>query len=605
MLSLYDELNIEIFKHIPTPINLLVSSRKWHNISQDPHARAEWLIYKYGRAHAIFHAVRLGNGFITEKVIHLLLKKAILSRYLIQRLLKHFGIDEKLITLPYLKVVHNNIIQVDLDRYRAFHKKLPFPSLPWGSNLSLTNLTNLITEGFSLLNDQNILAKGNDMEYFRYLLGDPRFYRGPARLFRHEPNFNLVKDLILIKKFVPFPPRPKLKYEDTIDYVKLMKIRTREMYPPKDGYENNRQWNVVAKAILAHPDLITFWKEIGYHDICNDTNDFVMRSAFNMLFPPTPSDDWICPDVETVVARLQELIRLGFELSLDVIEEVLHSFELGHRLKAVGDLLLDSFQIVRKESKSDIALSCLTLAMRPERNSKKNDLLGFLIKRVDRQPEEALKAALDYHKVEFKLDAESIMTTKEIRSLTVNSNIYRWILRTYGPDSKATQKCFDDIVESRVWIDLKLQENPDREIPDRLSPRSFYSICSIYLEYCNEKVPIKASYLQYIQLAKSFEIIHPFFKISLPIIFGLQLEEFSLKVSYDYNRPEIILNHRAQINRQSNEINNIPRNHAERKYWFILLENIYYNIYQPNYADISENFKENLEYFWRRIHGHY
>ncbi|CAG8583104.1 14807_t:CDS:1 [Funneliformis caledonium] len=243
--------------------------------------------------------------------------------------------------------------------------------------------------------------------------------------------------------------------------------------------------------------------------------------------------------------------------------------------------------------------------MRPERNSKKNDLLGFLIKRVDRQPEEALKAALDYHKVEFKLDAESIMTTKEIRSLTVNSNIYRWILRTYGPDSKATQKCFDDIVESRVWIDLKLQENPDREIPDRLSPRSFYSICSIYLEYCNEKVPIKASYLQYIQLAKSYEIIHPFFKISLPIIFGLQLEEFSLKVSYDYNRPEIILNHRAQINRQSNEINNIPRNHAERKYWFILLENIYYNIYQPNYADISENFKENLEYFWRRIHGHY
>src|ERR1044072_3122225 len=102
---LYDELSIEIFKYNATPINLSVTNKKWYNISRDHHARAKWIIYKYGKAHALFHAVRLGNSFITEEVIQALLSKdVILSRYFIQRLLMHFGTyDEKLIKL---KVVH-------------------------------------------------------------------------------------------------------------------------------------------------------------------------------------------------------------------------------------------------------------------------------------------------------------------------------------------------------------------------------------------------------------------------------------------------------------------------------------------------------------------
>ena len=69
MQTLYDELNIEIFKYIETPINLVVINCKWHSISRDPHTRVEWLVYKYSKAHALFHAVRLGNNFITNEVI--------------------------------------------------------------------------------------------------------------------------------------------------------------------------------------------------------------------------------------------------------------------------------------------------------------------------------------------------------------------------------------------------------------------------------------------------------------------------------------------------------------------------------------------------------
>src|SRR6266498_3399673 len=101
MQSLYDELNVEIFKYVSTPISLIVTNCKWRDISQDPHARVEWLIYKYGIAHALFHAVRLGNTFLTLEVVRTLLhKKIIFSRYFLQRLLMHFGnYDERLLQL--------------------------------------------------------------------------------------------------------------------------------------------------------------------------------------------------------------------------------------------------------------------------------------------------------------------------------------------------------------------------------------------------------------------------------------------------------------------------------------------------------------------------
>src|SRR3954463_16712273 len=117
--SLHVELKIEIFKHIDIPFSLILTNRSWYLISQDSYTRANWLIYKYGRAHALFHAVRLGNGFITEDVVQALLtRNAIISRYFIQRLLMHFGVDdEKLIGFKI------GVNQIDFVRIRAFQKK--------------------------------------------------------------------------------------------------------------------------------------------------------------------------------------------------------------------------------------------------------------------------------------------------------------------------------------------------------------------------------------------------------------------------------------------------------------------------------------------------
>ncbi|CAB5188271.1 unnamed protein product [Rhizophagus irregularis] len=122
MQSLYDELSIEIFKYITTPMSLILTSRKWYAISQDPHARAEWLIYKYGKSHALFYAIRL-DSFITLDVVQALLaRNVVMSRYFVQRLLMYFGNhDQRLIELK----VEYNLNQVN-DRTRE--KKLCAPS---------------------------------------------------------------------------------------------------------------------------------------------------------------------------------------------------------------------------------------------------------------------------------------------------------------------------------------------------------------------------------------------------------------------------------------------------------------------------------------------
>ncbi|CAI2188551.1 11550_t:CDS:2, partial [Funneliformis geosporum] len=83
-----------------------------------------------------------------------------------------------------------------------------------------------------------------------------------------------------------------------------------------------------ARAILIQPDLVNLWKEIGYLEICTDVNELVMQGALLIFFPPTPPNNWVCPDVRTIVGRLKHLIDLGFQLTDSVIEEALHLPEI-------------------------------------------------------------------------------------------------------------------------------------------------------------------------------------------------------------------------------------------------------------------------------------
>ncbi|GES73908.1 hypothetical protein GLOIN_2v1486262 [Rhizophagus clarus] len=217
--------------------------------------------------------------------------------------------------------------------------------------------------------------------------------------------------------------------------------------------------------------------------------------------------------------------------------------------------------------------------MKPERNHKKLDLLEFLIGKID-QPEEALSCALEYYNVSFKFNINSIKASK-MRSLSIHSNSYYWVLKKYGPNSKVTQQCFKDILESRIWIELKLQENPGIDLPDHLSKAAFNSICSIYLEFCNGKIPLKSNYLPYLKLVDNEEIIKPLFEMGLPTLFGLKIKCKPSVINYEYNRPVVNFN--------SNNKRKVDENNADDDDLNRLVEKFRVDLNNSNGTDVYRN----------------
>src|SRR5437763_924914 len=287
------EIMITIFKYVNFPLNLALTCRNWSIIAKDPYAKTEWLIVHYGKAHALLHAVRLGPTFIDIPVCQTLItRKVIISRYFVQRLLMHFGkYDQKLIELK----IEHNVGQLDADRIRAFQLKI---KSPWASNLPIFVFTYLLDEGYKQLANAgedipDIPSKGNDMELFHFLSAGPHVINYAPGMLRK--NLRDIEDLILNKRFTPFPPRPKTLQLGSNNDSHIHQPPIPEEYPSKDGYGNNRQLNVTARGILVHPDLVNLWKQIECYEICDYVNDLVVQGALLTLFPPAPASDWTCP----------------------------------------------------------------------------------------------------------------------------------------------------------------------------------------------------------------------------------------------------------------------------------------------------------------------
>ncbi|RIA83097.1 hypothetical protein C1645_880702 [Glomus cerebriforme] len=152
--------------------------------------RAEWLIYKYGRAQALFHAVRLGESFITEEVVQgLIARGAIISRYFVQRLVMQFGVQH----------LESKIVS-------------------WAADLPLTAFTRLITEAVHQLNG-DLGIRGNDMELFQHLTTCTfSINRIPTRFYEH---LNEIEDLILNHKFIPFQPVQEFFLTSNTTHLKM------------------------------------------------------------------------------------------------------------------------------------------------------------------------------------------------------------------------------------------------------------------------------------------------------------------------------------------------------------------------------------------------
>ncbi|KAG0694532.1 hypothetical protein DFH29DRAFT_985243 [Suillus ampliporus] len=90
MQRLCDEVIELIFYELDDPTALILTSKHFHNVSQDPYVRAHYFLNRYGRMDAMFWA--LGRGKImTDKVIDILISSgAYVSRYLVQVAIHHY-----------------------------------------------------------------------------------------------------------------------------------------------------------------------------------------------------------------------------------------------------------------------------------------------------------------------------------------------------------------------------------------------------------------------------------------------------------------------------------------------------------------------------------
>ncbi|CAG8437507.1 12659_t:CDS:1 [Acaulospora colombiana] len=505
--NLIIELKVLIFEHTTNILDLGVTCKAWAKVIQDPHARAKWLIKKYGKSYALFHAVRLGPKFINAEVVQSLLSnKASLSRYFIQRLLLHFGeYDSK---LTELKAKHN-VCTAETNKINDLKRQNLHP---WASNLPVDVFVAILNEGYNRFKEEDMNIKGNDMELFHFLSAGPLIISQAERKLKE--NYELIKELILKMLFIPLPPRPKVKFTDTVEY--LQRSQAPEEYPPKDGYENDRQLNVIARAILICPTLVDLWKSIGYVEICRDVNDLVLQGALLILFPPNPLDTYVQPKVCEIVSKLAELTKLGFHLSTSVMADAFLIFE--QKLETIGDVMIKAFQEIQEETCSQIASECLEEIAKPGKNLRNSNVLNFLKNYIEPKFQAKVvneildKSGVGIRKNEMKKIHRMLDRPTGIVSLTLNSIFYKWNLEEFGHELKIIERCFDDILIARVWIDIQLKNRPGQTVPKEMTPSACKAICSIYSTYCAAKVSFKNYHLLILCKSNSKDVIDPFFE---------------------------------------------------------------------------------------------
>ncbi|RIB21974.1 hypothetical protein C2G38_2175156 [Gigaspora rosea] len=219
--ALPTEMLIYIFKRVRSPKNLILSCKRVARISQDPQVKAAWIIYQFGAAHCLSHAINLGPTFLDVTVAQAIITQGgLLSRNFVQHPYMNFGAyDNKLIEL---NVAHS----VDSSQSQKSQ------NIPWSSNLSI-DVYLFLLKAASEIYMPDLCLKGNDMKLFHfYTRGSQTIHYSPFVL---EKNIDQIKDLILRFKFIPLPSRNL----DNLPENNNQENVTPEAYPPRNVHANS------------------------------------------------------------------------------------------------------------------------------------------------------------------------------------------------------------------------------------------------------------------------------------------------------------------------------------------------------------------------------
>lgn len=451
-------------------------------------------MFHFVKTHAFFYAVKLGSSFINSDMFKILInKKCILSRYFLQRIITQYGkYDYFLLELKQKKIDQDNL---------------------WSNNISLNTFTTLLNISTTVYNENELYLKSNDLEYFHFLTGGNKNIN--EAIFIIEKNYEKIKNLILKYKFIPFPSRPF--------YYKQNKLAIYE-YPAKDGYENEQQLNMIARAIIIKHDLVNIWKQIGYNDICNDYNSLVIKATLVIEFLQNNDNNIIQKSINAK-NKLDDLISIGFNINYKTIIDVFVTFEENLNINNIGKSIIDIFFSLSKDDKYTFFFSCFNESLFHYNNFKSIDFWEFLYNEMINNNiildnfHHKLHLIIDYH-----FDLKKIYSNKFKIYTRLSIKFYEWILR-FSSDQNYNlilKKCFDDLLKSCITIN-NVKGKDEEEI-------------DILIKYCRKNNYFLSTQLYYLKILFDF-ILPKFFNIDISFLdneFGLTDIKFNISTKDEW-----------------------------------------------------------------------
>ncbi|CAG8546850.1 9531_t:CDS:1 [Paraglomus brasilianum] len=335
-----------------------------------------------------------------------------------------------------------------------------------------------------------------------------------------EPD-NVIEMLIIRYKFAPLPPRPKVR--NHISKNLDPNPSNIDDDPSAVGYESVCNLNVIARAILVFPELLNVWRQNGYHEVVEDTNDYVIRGLLQILYPTDPPVDWVKPDLGQVVTKLSDLQSHGYEVTDDLLGDVMILLE--QKLDDIGDVLVNAFAVVCHKTEQDTLSICLRELLNPARDLKLDHSLDFVINAID-DPEEEILAAFDEYDIENPIEADLDSNGSISEDYTIHKYspvVYEHLLAKFGADSRVVRYLMNEITTTRI-------QKARLRASNRTLPQSSARIDNLWKElddifclYCKEKVPWEPQLVPLLRTCPSKRVIKClFFDGYLPELFGFQ-----------------------------------------------------------------------------------
>ncbi|CAG8509804.1 5924_t:CDS:2 [Gigaspora margarita] len=229
-----------------------------------------------------------------------------------------------------------------------------------------------------------------------------------------------------------------------------------------------------------------------------------------------------------------------------------------------------------------------------------NENFDFLYHKMNENQERLFLSAMKFYGLDNHLvDYEKFETyTSSIRFLTLSSTYHHWALMTFKVGSTITSLCFNDILQTRISIDIRRQ-NSNMTL-NRTTQEEIEIACNIYNIYCNTGNFFLPNYMELICHASEIEILGPLFEGYLPELYNLPISFlFPLPITEDGD----VIQPLPSIVEGSNNPSSLIKKNVKQTYskqliqeWSVVLNKMNREI-DSNRVEFTRNFKDCFKVF--------